>query len=73
MNFSDALALIKGGNRLTRSGWNGEGMWVEIQRPDEYSKMTLPYLFMRTAGGDLVPWLASQSDILADDWREAVD
>ena len=28
----------------------------------------LPYLMMRTATGEFVPWLASQTDILADDW-----
>lgn len=31
--------------------------------------MTLPYIFMSTAQGDLVPWLASQTDILATDWQ----
>jgi len=31
----------------------------------------LPYLMMRTAQGDFVPWLASQTDILADDWMLA--
>jgi hypothetical protein len=43
-------------------------MYVELQVPDAHSKMTLPYIFMRTAQGDLVPWLASQTDILARDW-----
>jgi hypothetical protein len=68
MNFSQALELVKTGRRISRSGWNGKGMYVEIQRPDSHSKMTLPYLFMRTAQGDLVPWLISQTDALADDW-----
>ncbi len=31
----------------------------------------LPYLMMKTAGGEFVPWLASQTDILADDWETA--
>lgn len=31
----------------------------------------LPYLMMRTAQGDFVPWLASQTDILAEDWMQA--
>jgi hypothetical protein len=30
--------------------------------------MTLPYIFMKTVQGDLVPWLASQTDLLAEDW-----
>jgi hypothetical protein len=33
--------------------------------------MSLPYIYMRTAQGDLVPWLASQTDMLAEDWRFA--
>jgi hypothetical protein len=68
MTFSEALEALKQGSRVARSGWNGKGMWLEVQRPDAHSKMTLPYIFMSTAQGDLVPWLASQTDILADDW-----
>jgi hypothetical protein len=57
------------GRRVTRKGWNGKGMYLELQVPDAHSKMTLPYIYMYTAQGDLVPWLASQTDILANDWR----
>lgn len=67
-NFGDAVAALKSGQRVSREGWNGKSMWLELQRPDEGSKMTLPYIFMKTAQGDLVPWLASQSDVLAEDW-----
>ncbi len=67
--FEDALSWLKGGYRVRRAGWNGKGMWVEMQRPDEHSKMTLPYLYMSTATGDLVPWLISQTDALSDDWE----
>lgn len=58
-------------NIYRRKGWNGKGMWIGLQRPTDTSKMTLPYIFMYTAQGDYVPWLASQSDMLADDWEEA--
>lgn len=68
MDFGDAIRALKKGERVTRPGWNGKGMWLQIQRPDEHSEMTLPYIFMRTAQGDLVPWLASQTDVLAEDW-----
>jgi len=54
--------------RISRSGWNGKGMWLKLQTPDKYSKMSLPYIYMKTADGNLVPWLASQTDILAEDW-----
>ena len=69
MNFSDALNEIKAGKRLMRSGWNGKNMWVELQLPSVLSKMTLAYIFMQTATGDFVPWLCSQTDMLADDWE----
>lgn len=68
MSFSEILVILKTGARATRHGWNGKRMWIELQKPDDNSKMTLPYLFMRTAQGDYVPWLASQTDILAEDW-----
>jgi hypothetical protein len=67
-SFAWALPRLNRGQRMQRAGWNGKGMYIELQVPDEWSKMTLPYIFMYTAQGDLVPWLASQSDILADDW-----
>lgn len=68
--FGTALFILKRGGSVSRSGWNGKKMHLELQVPDEHSKMTLPYIFMHTAQGDLVPWLASQTDILATDWAE---
>ena len=69
MNFGSALEALKAGMRVARSGWNGKGLWLELQTPDTHSKMTLPYIFMKTADSNLVPWLASQTDMLADDWE----
>ena len=63
-----AIKQMHNGQRVTRPGWNGKGMWLALQVPDAHSKMTLPYIYMKTAQGDLVPWLASQTDILAMDW-----
>lgn len=74
LNFGEALANLKNGNRVSRSGWNGKGMWLELQRPDANSKMTLPYVFLNypadaiNTPGACVPWLASQTDMLAEDW-----
>lgn len=80
MNFGKALEALKSGSKVARSGWNGKGLSVELQTPDENSKMTLPYLFMNypaTPASDTapsshinakIPWLASQTDILAEDW-----
>ena len=69
MNFGKAIELLKKGYKVARKGWNGKGMWLRIQVPTEKSKMTLPYIYMKTADDNLVPWLASQTDMLAEDWE----
>lgn len=68
MTFGDAIEALKIGERVHRAGWNGKGMWLALQRPDANSKMTLPYIYMKTADDQQVPWLASQTDMLAEDW-----
>ena len=77
MNFGLAIEELKKGNKVARRGWNGKGIFIELQLPDEYSKMTHPYIFIDTTGlktnnpdapKDRVPWLASQTDMLAEDW-----
>jgi hypothetical protein len=75
MDFGDALAALKRGEKVSRAGWNGKGLWLELQTPDANSKMTLPYVFINypadavNTPGARVPWLASQTDMLAEDWR----
>lgn len=69
-SFGDALIIMKRGGKLARHGWNGQGMHIEIQNPDANSKMQSPYVFMRSLGGNLVPWVASQTDLLSEDWFE---
>ena len=69
MNFGQAIEKLKEGKKVARKGWNGKGMWIKIQVPTEKSKMTLPYIYMKTADDNLVPWLASQTDMLAEDWE----
>lgn len=68
LRFGDALVMLKAGKRVARSGWNGKDMWLKLLHPTEYVLMTLPYIYMKTATNDLVPWLASQTDMLAEDW-----
>lgn len=70
-DFSNALDLAKRGKKITRLGWNGAGQFIELQTPDVNSKMDLPYLYITTVQGHKVPWLASQTDLLAEDWMEA--
>ncbi len=66
--IGEAVYQLEKGSRIARAGWNGKNMWLALQVPDANSKMTLPYVYMRTAQGDLVPWLCSQTDLLAQDW-----
>jgi hypothetical protein len=68
MDIGEAVEALKNGAHVARVGWNGKGMRLELQVPDAHSKMTLPYVFMRTVQGDNVPWLCSQTDLLATDW-----
>jgi hypothetical protein len=71
MDIGEAVHRLNQGQKVRRAGWNGKGMWLEKQVPDSGSKMTLPYVYMSTAQGDLVPWLCSQTDLLAKDWEVA--
>ena len=80
MNFGQALEALKEGGKVSRHGWNSKGMWLELQVPDARSKMTLPYIYLNYPATPAsnsapenhinarVPWLASQTDVLADDW-----
>ena len=81
MTFAHAVESLKGGQakKIFRAGWNGKNMWVSLQVPTADSFMTLPYLYMEYPVGHVaypqgcrVPWLASQTDILADDWSSSL-
>lgn len=84
MNFGDALAALKRGARVAREGWNGKGMFLflvpgstfQVNRPPLlgiYPEGTPinyhAHIDMKTAQDTVVPWLASQTDVLAEDWR----
>jgi hypothetical protein len=71
MNFGTAIQALRNGESVYRDGWNGPGQFLTLQVPDENSKMTLEYIYITTVQGDRVPWLASQTDALANDWRVA--
>lgn len=84
-DFGHALELLNEGHRLRRVGWNGKGMFIFLV-PGSVFKVDRPPLLgiypvgtevtyhahidMKTAQGYVVPWLASQADILAEDWEE---
>ena len=66
-----AVKQLNNGDRVTRLGWNGPGQYLELQVPDAHAKMTKPYVYIYTVQGDLVPWVCSQTDLLAMDWVPA--
>ena len=79
MNIGEAIDVLHTGGRVERTGWNGKGIWLALQVPDEHSKMTLPYIYIEYPVGHSacregcrVPWHASQTDILANDWVEVI-
>lgn len=70
MNFGQAIEALKNGNLVQRKGWNGKGMWLELVKSDKdfLGRVILPYILMKTVTNEFVPWLASQTDVLAEDW-----
>lgn len=87
MNFGKALELLKAGKLVAREGWNGKGMFVYLVPGSNFTVSRAPllgifpegteikyhaHIDMRTADGQCVPWLASQTDILAEDWQEVL-
>ncbi len=68
-DFGWALGILRSSaQKVARAGWNGKGMFLGLQMPDSGSANTLPYIWLKTARGNRVPWLASQADMLAYDW-----
>lgn len=81
MTFEMALPILKSGGKIARAGWNGQGMYLYHVPANTYPAQTdvakrefpdgVPYrayCALKTAQGDVAPWSASQSDILANDW-----
>lgn len=83
VNFGDALVQLKKGEKVARQGWNGRGMFLflvngstfEVNRPPllgiykEGTKIDYrSHIDMKTVDGSIVPWVASQTDMLAEDW-----
>ena len=82
MNFGQAIQAIKEGRLAQRAGWNGKGMHIYLEEGRHLplacgiekgtTRIYDPVIVMFTAQGTHQPgWLASQADILANDWQEA--
>lgn len=85
LDFAGVVRGLKGGKRFARAGWNGKGMFVFLVAGSRFTVNREPLLSilgegtevdyhghvdMRTATGQIVPWLCSQTDLLAEDWVE---
>lgn len=83
MTFGLAIEALKKGFKVARKGWNGKGMFLYYVPAGAYSPCTeaakslvnenglvpyAPYIAMKTVQGYVVPWLASQTDLLSEDW-----
>lgn len=82
MNFGHALEMLKAGRAVSRSGWNGKGMFIYLVGPGNYPPATdiakaafggglvpyTAYLAIKSVNGTVTPWLCSQTDALAEDW-----
>lgn len=81
-----AVKEMHNGRRVRRSGWNGKGMFLFLVPGSKFTVNRPPLLGiypegteinyhahvdMRTATGEIVPWLCSQTDLLALDWELA--
>ena|SRR5688500_18975160 len=77
LGFDFAIRALKNGKRVAREGWNGKSMWLRIPGPYivkngngvDSIHTSMSFIEMRTAQGQFVPWLASQTDMLAEDWQ----
>lgn len=84
MNFGEALEKLELGMKVARKGWNGKGMFLFLVPGSKFVVNRPPllgiypegteinyhaHIDMKTADDMVVPWLASQTDILAKDWE----
>lgn len=78
-NFGVAIEQMKRGRKVARKGWNGKNMYIRYVDPytDKVYRVTehepidgtlMAYIGMKTADNGFIPWLASQADMLAEDW-----
>jgi hypothetical protein len=82
MNFGQAIEAMKAEQRVRRIGWNGKGMYIRLVRPyldkayhirevEPIDGTLMDFIAMKTVANQFVPWLASQTDMLAEDWEIA--
>lgn len=78
-DFGYAIKLLLEGKKVARKGWNGKDMWLIIVPAQNWkdvpASMSLSvysgqFIAIKTVKNILIPWFASQEDMLSDDWIE---
>lgn len=69
LTFGQAIEALKKRCKVCRVGWNGKGMWLNLQVVDPGSKMGHNYIYMSDVSGKLFPWNPNNLDMLAEDWQ----
>lgn len=72
MDIGQAVYFLKGGKQLTRKGWNGNGMYLQLVEGgvNDNGMKCRDAVVMKTVDDEIVPWTCSQTDLLALDWTE---
>ncbi len=86
LDFADVIRGIKGGKKYSRKNWNGKGQFIYFVPASSYAAQTevakaefgdmvpyTAYLAIKTVDAYVAPWVASQTDLLAEDWFEVED
>lgn len=80
--FDWAITAVKNGKKVTRAGWNGKGQYIELAFNIRYDTETSTdntvnhdamgnkAIVFNGTSGKQIGWLASQADMLSDDWME---
>lgn len=73
LTFGIAIEALKQGEVAARAGWNGKDMYIALVKSSEWQidtsdRLLRDFIVMKTVDGELVPWMASQTDMLAEDW-----
>lgn len=85
MNFGTALDQLKDGKKVTRLGWTSKGLWLKLVKGESFSTIKgyevydpavddyilSPWIGLKAANDQFVPWACSQTDVLAEDWEIA--
>lgn len=71
MTFGHAIEAMKRGEKVARKGWNGKGMYIAICEGGGFRDgfRNTDFIYMKTTNDEITPWLASQADMLAEDWQ----